>query len=107
MFYISNRTVFRSPKHCRERWLNHLDNNKRHGNWTANEDFVIFKYVCENGKRWSKIVPLLHETRTEHMIKNRYNSLVSKNKSNKKQKEEEIANKIYRQLAKNVEGEMN
>lgn len=41
------------------------------------------------------------------MIKNRYNSLVSKNKSNKKQKEEEIANKIYKQLAKNVEGETN
>ena len=47
------------------------------------------------------------ETRTEHMIKNRYNSLVSKNKSNKKQKEEEIANKIFKQLAKNMEGETN
>jgi hypothetical protein len=24
-FYQSNFTMFKSPKHCRERWLNHLD----------------------------------------------------------------------------------
>lgn len=41
------------------------------------------------------------------MIKNRYNSLVSKNKSNKKQKEEDIANRIYKQFAKNMEGDVN
>ncbi len=29
------------------------------------------------------------------MIKNRYNSVISKAKANKKQKEEDIANKIY------------
>lgn len=105
MFYISNRTIFRSPKHCRERWLNHLDINKKHGDWTHKEDLIIFRYVCENGKRWSKVVPLLNETRTEHMIKNRYNSLISKNKVNKKQKEEEVANKIYQHIVKNLEND--
>ena len=56
--------------------------------------------MSTNGKRWSKIVPLLNETRTEHMIKNRYNSLINKNKSNKKQKEEDICDKIYKELLK-------
>ena len=56
--------------------------------------------MSANGKRWSKIVPLLNETRTEHMIKNRYNSLINKNKSNKKQKEEDICDRIYNELLK-------
>lgn len=34
MFFITDKEFFRSPKHCRERWLNHLDNNKKHGEWT-------------------------------------------------------------------------
>lgn len=86
MFYESNRTIFRSPKHCRQRWLNHLDKSKTHGQWTVAEDVGIFRYVRESGKKWSKIVPLLNSARTEHMIKNRYNSLVSKNRTNKKQR---------------------
>lgn len=36
------------------------------------------------------------------MIKNRYNSLISKNKSNKKQKEDEIAKKIYKNIQKSL-----
>lgn len=36
------------------------------------------------------------------MIKNRYNSLISKNKASKKQKEEEVAKKIYKQILKNL-----
>jgi hypothetical protein len=37
------------------------------------------------------------------MIKNRYNSLVSKNKANKKQKEEDIAKRLLKELARSVE----
>jgi Myb-like DNA-binding protein FlbD len=78
MFYNSNKICFRTPKQCRERWLNHLDTTKKRGAWSIVEDNVIFKYIRENGKHWSKIIPLLNHTRTEHMIKNRYNSVVSK-----------------------------
>lgn len=59
---------------------------------------MIFEYALSKGKRWSRIVELLDGTRTEHMIKNRYNSLISKWKTGKKQKEEEIAQKIYGML---------
>jgi hypothetical protein len=103
IFYNSNRQIFRTPKHCRERWLNHLDENKKHGEWTPQEDHIIFCFVSENGKRWSRIVPLLNDTRTEHMIKNRYNSLISKARSSKKQKEEETARKILKQLNKSLD----
>ena len=79
--------IFKSAKHCRERWLNHLDNKKVHGLWSPLEDYKIFKFVIENGKRWCKMVSILDDKRTEHMIKNRYNSLINKKRSNKKQKE--------------------
>lgn len=36
------------------------------------------------------------------MIKNRFNSLVNKSKASKKQKEDDIAKKIYKQLLRNV-----
>jgi hypothetical protein len=36
------------------------------------------------------------------MIKNRYNSLISKNRSSKKQKEDEVAKKIYKQILKDL-----
>ena len=90
MFYQSEGMIFKSPKHCRERWLNHLDTSKIHGKWTDKEDVLIFEYVLEKGKRWSKIVPLLHDTRTEHMNKNRFNSLLGKARQNRKQTEREI-----------------
>ena len=94
MFYQSSGTIFKSPKHCRERWLNHLDGRKIHGKWTDREDALIFQYVLERGKKWSKIVPLLNGTRTEHMIKNRYNSLLAKARQKRKQTEREIVEKI-------------
>lgn len=100
MFYESGQQLFRTPKHCRERWLNHLDQSKKHGEWTHREDLAIFEYALSKGKRWSKMVDLLDGTRTEHMIKNRYNSLVAKWRGAKKQKEEEVARKILSMLSR-------
>lgn len=59
IFIKTNYSIFKSPKHCRERWLNHLDDHKKRGNWTPEEDLMIFKFVLENGKRWCKLVPVL------------------------------------------------
>lgn len=44
------------------------------------------------------MVDLLDGTRTEHMIKNRYNSLIAKWRGPKKQKEEDVAKKILNML---------
>ncbi len=38
----------------------------------------IMRYVMEHGKKWSKIVEELKNTRTEHMVKNRFKSLLAK-----------------------------
>lgn len=42
-------------------------------------------YILENGKKWSEIVKTLENHRTEHMIKNRFKTLLIKLK--KKYKE--------------------
>jgi len=53
------------------------------------------------------MVPLLQNTRTEHMIKNRYNSIINKNRINKNQKEEQIAEIVLKNLNKELENEQN
>jgi hypothetical protein len=34
--------------------------------------------VLSNGRKWSKAIPLLHGSKSEHMIKNRFHSLLRK-----------------------------
>lgn len=46
--------------------------------WQGHEDLKILRFVLEHGKKWSKIVEELENTRTEHMVKNRFKSLLAK-----------------------------
>ncbi|OHT10628.1 hypothetical protein TRFO_04117 [Tritrichomonas foetus] len=72
--YIPSRT----PKQCRERWLNHLApgvDNKRE--WTSTEDEFILRAVSTMGQRWAAIAKMM-PGRTDNSIKNRYNSSISK-----------------------------
>jgi len=46
------------------------------------------------------MVPLLHDIRTEHMIKNRYNSLLTKQSKTKMEREERLVSKLINQLKK-------
>jgi hypothetical protein len=57
--------------------MNHLDPVKVHSEWTLAEDLTLLTTVKSNGKKWSLVVKKLHNTRTEHMVKNRYKSLIS------------------------------
>ena len=103
LFFTSNFETFKSAKHCRERWLNHLDEKKKHGNWTPQEDLLIFNFVTEIGKKWSKLVPVLNQTRTEHMIKNRYNSLITKLRGgSRKEREEQVIQKVIKHIKKQL-----
>jgi transcriptional activator Myb len=77
LFVRSGKRFFRNPKQCRERWMNHLDPKKVHSEWTAMEDLVMLTTIKKKGKRWSLAVKELNHTRTEHMVKNRYKSLIS------------------------------
>ena len=47
------------------------------GDWTKDEDLSIFSYVLEKGPKWSKLTKICKD-RTEHNIKNRFFSLISK-----------------------------
>lgn len=95
IFMKTNKTIFRSPKVCRERWLNHLDQSKIRGNWTTREDAAIFEYVVEtSSKRWSKLVAVLGERRTEHTIKNRFNAMIAKHRRYKCEKDLKVAARI-------------
>ncbi|CEM08006.1 unnamed protein product [Vitrella brassicaformis CCMP3155] len=65
----------RTARQCRERWSNHLDPTKRKGGWSADEDDLILEKQAQLGNRWSEIAKLL-TGRTEHQVKNRFNSLM-------------------------------
>ena len=61
---VSEGLAPRTAKQCRERYVNNIDPNRKKGNWTAEEDEIIFKLVDDLGTKWSKIsarksVPLI------------------------------------------------
>jgi hypothetical protein len=66
----------RSPKQCRERWLNHLDPSIVKMPWTLQEDTLIFELFTQFGPKWSAIAPMV-EGRSENAIKNRWNASIS------------------------------
>ena len=69
--------VGRSGKQCRERWFNNLNPIVKKGNWTIEEDDLIFKLYMQYGSSWSKIAKHLNG-RTENSIKNRFYSTIRK-----------------------------
>jgi len=70
----------RSGKQCRERWFNTLNPNVIKGNWTEEEDYLIFKFFAEYGSKWSKISSNF-KGRTENSIKNRVYSTLRRIKA--------------------------
>lgn len=69
--------VGRSGKQCRERWFNNLNPMVKKGNWTIEEDDLIFRLYMQYGSSWSKIAKHL-KGRTENSIKNRFYSTIRK-----------------------------
>lgn len=73
----------RNGKQCRERWCNHLDPNVRKGQWTIEEDVIIFNFFQNYGPKWAFISKFL-PGRTENSIKNRFYSTLRKIDNQKK-----------------------
>ena len=72
---VSEQIEGRTPKQCRERWINHLDPSIKKGNWEPEEDEIILKTQNTLGNKWSMISKLC-VGRTENAVKIRFKSLM-------------------------------
>ncbi|CAA7027749.1 unnamed protein product [Microthlaspi erraticum] len=67
----------RCGKSCRLRWLNYLRPNIKHGDFSEEEDGIIFSLFAAIGSRWSIIAAHL-PGRTDNDIKNYWNTKLRK-----------------------------
>ncbi len=86
----------RSGKQCRERWFNSLSPGIKKGNWSVQEDYLIFKLFSQYGSKWAKIASYF-KGRTENSIKNRFYSTLRRIAYEYQKKDEEGAHKIKSQ----------
>jgi hypothetical protein len=63
----------RTPRQCRERWLNYLCPHVRTGAWTHQEDELLVAMVSQYGRSWSCLSHHFNG-RSENDIKNRWYS---------------------------------
>lgn len=77
----------RNCKQCRERWFNHVDPNVKKGDWSLEEDGIIFNFFQTFGPKWAFISKLM-PGRSENSIKNRFYSSLRKFKKQAKSFEE-------------------
>ena len=63
------------PKQVRERFVNHVDPDLNRGPWSKTEDIQLLELITTIGKKWSEVSRYL-QGRTEHNVKNRYNTLI-------------------------------
>jgi len=64
----------RVGKQCRDRWCNHLRPAVKKGNWTEEEDQLLFEAHSKFGNQWAEIARHILPGRTDLSVKNRYYS---------------------------------
>jgi hypothetical protein len=67
----------RIAKQCRERWMNHLDQNVRQIPFTQEEDRLLIQLHEQYGNKWERIAAMM-PGRSANQCKNRWNSCLSK-----------------------------
>jgi hypothetical protein len=74
---ISGRMSGRTPRQCKERWVNYLAPTLNIAAWTPDEDCLLLEKQREFGSQWSTIARFF-ANRTDGMVKNRFNRLMRK-----------------------------
>ena len=65
----------KTPKQCRDRWVNYLRPTLKFGPWTAQEDQLLLSIVNKNGTHWSNMKKFF-PNRSTNALKNRWNWLI-------------------------------
>jgi hypothetical protein len=77
---IARQLPGRSPRQCRERWLTYLAPDVNRTPWSTDKDGLLFDVVRTHGPKWGTLVGFFCN-RTQHNIKNRWNTIVRKAKA--------------------------
>ncbi|OMJ86159.1 hypothetical protein SteCoe_12358 [Stentor coeruleus] len=70
--------TYKSPKQCRDRWVNHLDPKLIQTPWTEKEEATLIKKHKSLGCKWS-IISHFFKGRSANSVKNHFYSLIRKN----------------------------
>lgn len=65
----------RTPRQCRDRWMNYLKPNLKFDPWTKEEDELLISLVNSHGTHWTKMISHF-PGRSTNAIKNRWNWLL-------------------------------
>ncbi|EAY14200.1 Myb-like DNA-binding domain containing protein [Trichomonas vaginalis G3] len=68
---ISLEMKNRTPRQCRERWINYISPQLRNDPWTEEEDKLLDEKCLEFGSRWHKISEFFNN-RSGNAIRNRF-----------------------------------
>lgn len=82
-----DKEFVRTGRHCRDRWVHHLNPKLSKSHWLLEEDLQIMEYVFSNGKKWANLSKIMNN-RNEDSIRNRFIKLFKSFKI--KEKEEKI-----------------
>lgn len=80
----------RNNKQCRERWFNVLNPKVIKGEWTLEEDYLIFRLYTKFGGKWIKFLPYFNGLRAENSIKNRFYSTIRRFNTVLRKKDKEV-----------------
>lgn len=53
----------------------------KRGPWNRPEELTLLKLILLKGKKWSEISKIMKNSRTENSLKNRYHTLIKKEKN--------------------------
>lgn len=68
---VSHHMIDRSPRQCRDRWMNYLSPEITNAPWTVQEDQLLFQKYQEFGPQWKAMTPYF-KNRSYNAIRNRF-----------------------------------